>query len=99
MATLDKAGIVASLRSQLGCTQQEARATFETIFERIASALEQGESVQLSGFGKFVVRSKRARVGRNPKTGETMEVTARRVVTFRPSSIQKERVKEGTEDE
>ena len=93
--TLDKAGIVHALYSRLGCSRKEAQDAVEVILETIKEKLEQGEDVRLSGFGKFVVRSKRSRVGRNPKTGDTVEITARRVLTFKPSAILREKVKIG----
>lgn len=92
--TLDKAGIVSDLYSKLGRSKKEAQAIVGVLFETIKEKLEQGEDVKLSGFGNFVVRSKRSRVGRNPKTGDTVEITARRVLTFKPSAILRERVRD-----
>lgn len=92
-ATLDKAGIVSAVCSQVGCTNKKGQVIVETVFETIKGQLELGKSVKLSGFGNFVVRSKRARVGRNPKTGETMEITARRVLTFKPGTILRDRLR------
>ena len=68
-----------------GLSRAQAREVVEMALEEICNALEQGETVKLRGFGAFSVRSKRARVGRNPKTGEEYPITARRVLTFRPS--------------
>ncbi len=62
------------------------------VFEIIADTLEYGENVSISGFGKFALRSKHARKGRNPQTGEEMEIGARRVVTFKPSKVLRERM-------
>lgn len=90
--TLNKAGIISALHSKLGCSKEEAQNIFDAIFETIKSTLEKGETVKLPGFGRFDVRSKRSRVGRNPKTGETIEVTARRVLTFKPSVLLRERL-------
>ena len=59
----------------------------EQVFEIVSGALEKGEEVKISGFGKFRVRQKRARTGRNPKTGEQLEIRARRIVTFQPSLL------------
>ncbi len=64
----------------------------DQIFELISDALAAGENVKISGFGLFTVRSKHARRGRNPQTGEEMEITARRVVTFKPSKILREKM-------
>ena len=64
----------------------------ELVFELIKATLESGENVKLSRFGNFVLKDKKSRMGRNPKTGEDMEISARRVVTFRPSDVLKARV-------
>ncbi len=93
--TLDKAGIVDALYSELHLSKKDAQVIIETILDTIKSKLEDGENVNLSGFGKFSVRSKRSRVGRNPKTGETVEITARNVLTFKPSQTLKDRVEMG----
>lgn len=66
----------------------------ECFFEEISNALEKGEEVKLTGFGNFVIRSKKERPGRNPKTGETIPVKARRVVTFHASQKLKERLEQ-----
>ena len=59
------------------------------IFETMKDTLSKGEKIKISGFGNFVVREKRSRMGRNPQTGESMEISARRVLTFRPSQVLK----------
>jgi integration host factor subunit alpha len=69
----------------------------ETFFEEVRDALETGRNVKLSGFGNFMLRDKTQRPGRNPKTGEEIPVTARRVVTFRPGQKLKQRVEEYVE--
>lgn len=68
-----------------GFNRREAKEIVESFFEEIRLSLERNESVRLSGFGNFELRDKRERPGRNPKTGEVFSVSARRVVTFRPS--------------
>ncbi len=68
-------------------TAKECSEFVDMIFETIAETLEGGEDVKISGFGNFRVREKRAREGRNPQTGEKMELSARRVVTFKPSHV------------
>ncbi len=68
-----------------GLSRAQAREVVEQSLDEICSALERGETVKLRAFGAFSVRAKRARVGRNPKTGEEYPITARRVLTFRPS--------------
>jgi integration host factor subunit alpha len=77
------------LEAVYGCcpslSRAQARDVVEMALEEICTALERGETVKLRAFGAFSVRSKRARVGRNPKTGEEFPITARRVLTFRPS--------------
>lgn len=91
--TLTKAGIISILCAKVGCTKEKGQVIVEAVFETIKTKLEKGETVKLSGFGNFVVRSKRSRAGRNPKTGEVVEITARRVLTFKPSAILRDRVR------
>jgi integration host factor subunit alpha len=80
------------LSNKIGFNKSEAKEFVEYFFEQIRQALESGHNVKLSGFGNFVLRDKKARPGRNPKTGEAMPVSARRVVTFRASPVLKTRV-------
>jgi len=80
---LTKAMIADYLFQELGLNKREARDFLELFFEEIRSSLEAGEQVKLSGFGNFDLRDKTSRPGRNPKTGEVIPVSARRVVTFR----------------
>lgn len=84
MTALTKACIAEKLCSEVGLNSHDAKEFVETFFEEIRSALESGQHVKLSGFGNFILRDKSSRPGRNPKTGEAIPVTARRVVTFRP---------------
>ena len=81
--TLTKADFTAQLFDELGLNKREAKDMIELFFEEIKNALEQGIPVKISGFGKFDLRDKVSRPGRNPKTGEEIPITARRVVTFR----------------
>ena len=81
---LTKADMVDYLFEQIGLTKLEAKDLVELFFEEIRVTLERGEPVKLSGFGNFDLREKRERPGRNPKTGEEIPITARRVVTFHP---------------
>ncbi|MDO4643550.1 MAG: integration host factor subunit alpha, partial [Cardiobacteriaceae bacterium] len=81
--TLTKADIVESIITQIGVLRPEARQLVDDLFEEIRSCLATGESVKLSGFGNFELRDKRQRPGRNPKTGEEIPITARRVVSFK----------------
>src|SRR3954447_2737799 len=83
--TLTKAELADLLFEQLGLNKREAKDMVERFFEEVRIALEAGESVKLSGFGNFQLREKPQRPGRNPKTGEEIPITARRVVTFHAS--------------
>jgi integration host factor subunit alpha len=87
-----KADLADTLFNELGLNKREAKEFVELFFEKIRIALEMGESVKLSGFGNFGVREKNPRPGRNPKTGEEIPITARRVVTFKASQKLKDRV-------
>lgn len=84
-STLTKAELAEMLFAQLGLNKREAKDMVETFFQEIRAALERGESVKLSGFGNFQLRDKPERPGRNPKTGEEIPISARRVVTFHAS--------------
>lgn len=94
MTALTKAEMAEGLFDELGLNKREAKEMVEMFFEEIRFALEHNESVKLSGFGNFDLRDKRQRPGRNPKTGEEIPITARRVVTFRPGQKLKARVEE-----
>ena len=89
---LTKADIAEHLFTQLGMSKREAKDMVEAFFEEIRQALERGEQVKISGFGNFDLREKNQRPGRNPKTGEDIRISARRVVTFRPGQKLKARV-------
>jgi len=89
---LTKADMAEHLFEELGLNKREAKDIVESFFEEIRSSLERGEQVKLSGFGNFDLREKKERPGRNPKTGEEIPITARRVVTFRPGQKLKTRV-------
>lgn len=90
--TLTKAEIVNRLHVDLGFSKLEARELTESFFEEVAKTLEGNEIVKLSGFGNFVLWRKRARIGRNPKTGVSTTISARRVVTFKPGKKLRNRV-------
>ena len=92
MAALTKADMAEKLYEELGLNKREAKEIVEMFFEEIRSALESGSQVKLSGFGNFDLRDKNKRPGRNPKTGEEIPISARRVVTFRPGQKLKARV-------
>ncbi|HMM75094.1 MAG TPA: integration host factor subunit alpha [Gammaproteobacteria bacterium] len=89
---LTKADMAERLFDDLGLNKREAKELVEAFFEEIRSSLEQGQQVKLSGFGNFDLRNKNQRPGRNPKTGEEIPISARRVVTFRPGQKLKARV-------
>jgi integration host factor subunit alpha len=89
---LTKADLAESLFNELGLNKREAKEFVELFFEKIREALERGETVKLSGFGNFGLRNKNSRPGRNPKTGQEIPISARRVVTFRASHKLKKRV-------
>lgn len=89
---LTKASMAEMLFDELGLNKREAKEFVEQFFEEVRTALEEGDDVKLSGFGNFILRSKSERPGRNPKTGEEIPITARRVVTFRPGQKLKARV-------
>ncbi len=83
--TVTKAELAETLFERLGLNKREAKDMVDGFFDEIRAALERGESVKLSGFGNFQLRDKPQRPGRNPKTGEEIAITARRVVTFHAS--------------
>ena len=89
---LTKADMAARLFEELGLNKREAKEMVERFFEEIRQSLEEGSQVKLSGFGNFDLREKKQRPGRNPKTGEEIPISARRVVTFRPGQKLKARV-------
>ena len=86
---ITKAHIVEEVQKAIGFSMSQASDIVETILETMKSTLERGEKLKISGFGNFTPRNKRTRVGRNPKTGETINITARRVVTFKASPVLK----------
>ena len=92
MTALTKADMAERLYEELGLNKREAKEMVEAFFNEISEALSQNEQVKLSGFGNFDIRDKRQRPGRNPKTGEEIPISARRVVTFRPGQKLKQKV-------
>lgn len=85
--TLTKADVVEQVYERVGFSKKEAADLVELLFSSMKEQLAAGVSVKLSGFGNFLVRDKKSRVGRNPQTGEAMEISARRVLSFRPSQL------------
>jgi integration host factor subunit alpha len=96
---LTKAEIAEHLFEKVGINRKDAKELVETFFEEIRHALENGEQVKISGFGNFDLRDKAERPGRNPKTGEDIPISARRVVTFRPGQKFKARVEDAKPNE
>ncbi len=84
---MTKADIVEAMYEKVGFSKKEAGDLVELIFDTLKGTLAQGQKIKISGFGNFIVREKRARVGRNPQTGDSIEISARRVLTFRPSQV------------
>lgn len=89
---LTKADMAENLFAKLGLSKRDTKQLIETFFEEIRTTLQSGEQVKLSGFGNFDLRDKSSRPGRNPKTGENIPITARRVVTFHPGQKLKNRI-------
>ena len=89
---LTKAAMAEKLFDEVGLNKREAKEMVDLFFENVRSALETGKQVKLSGFGNFDLRDKSERPGRNPKTGEEIPISARRVVTFRPGQKLRARV-------
>jgi integration host factor subunit alpha len=87
--TVTKADLVEKVYERLGFSKKEAADLVEMVFDLLKESSTKGEKVKISGFGKFVVRSKTARIGRNPQTGEQITISARHVLTFRPSQVLK----------
>lgn len=92
--SITKADIVEKVYKDAGFSKKEAADIVDLIFNIIKDTLSKGEKVKISGFGNFSIRDKSTRVGRNPQTGEAMNISARRVLTFKPSQILKEDITE-----
>jgi integration host factor subunit alpha len=86
---MTKADIIEQIYEKVGFSKKESAEIVELVFDLMKDTLEKGEKIKISGFGNFVVRQKRPRIGRNPQTGEEIEISARRVLTFRPSQVLK----------
>lgn len=90
--TVTRADLCEAVYQRVGLSRMESASLVEMILEEISSCLVTGESVKLSSFGSFVVRSKGERIGRNPKTGEEVPISPRRVMVFKPSNVLKDRI-------
>jgi len=91
--TLTKSDIVEDLNNEIGLNKREAKELVDLLFNDIKNLLSEGHEVKLSGFGNFQLRDKSSRPGRNPRTGESVQISARRVVTFKSGQKLKESVK------
>ena len=93
--TLTRMDLSESVFREVGLSRNESADLVESVLEKISASLVAGEQVKISSFGTFSIRQKNARVGRNPKTGEEAPIPPRRVLTFLPSHLMKDRVSEG----
>ncbi len=84
---MTKVDIVENVYEKVGFSKKEVAKIVETIFDIIKENLEKEDKIKISGFGNFVVRKKRARRGRNPQTGDDIEISSRRILTFKPSQV------------
>ena len=94
--TITKADLVENVNRKVGFSKKESLDLVERVLDTIKNTLESGEQVKISGFGKFEVRQKRPRRGRNPKTGEEIRIPALRVLRFRPSQVLRSALLDGT---
>lgn len=85
--TVTKADIIERINERIGYSKKESAEIVESLLETVKECLARGEKVKISGFGNFEVRSKNPRIGRNPQTKEEIEISARRVLTFKPSQV------------
>ncbi len=95
---LTKFDIVNSLNDEIGLNKREAKELVDSFFDNIKRLLSQGQEIKLSGFGNFQLKNKSSRPGRNPRTGDDVEITARRVVTFKSGQKLKESMKKLTNE-
>ncbi|MFV2001571.1 MAG: integration host factor subunit alpha [Paracoccaceae bacterium] len=94
-STLTRMDLSEAVFRQVGLSRNESAQLVENVLGHVSDALVEGESVKISSFGTFSVRNKAARIGRNPKTGQEVPISPRRVLTFRPSHLMKDRVAAG----
>jgi len=95
---MTKADIIEAVYETIGFSKKEAADVVELVFDTMKDTLAAGEKIKISGFGNFVVRGKRARVGRNPQTGDVITISERRVLTFKPSQVLKDSLNVGHSD-
>ena len=94
--TLTRADLAETINRKLGFSRVESLALVESILAHMCDALKDGENVKISGFGSFILRDKKERIGRNPKTGVEVPITPRRVMTFRASQTLRDRIADGS---
>ena len=86
---MTKADLIENIYLKTGFSKKESAEIVEQVFDLIKSTLENGEKIKIAGFGNFVVKEKSSRRGRNPQTGEEIEITSRKILTFKPSQVLK----------
>lgn len=96
VSTLTRADLAETINRKMGFSRAESLDMVESILEHMCAAMSDGQNVKISGFGSFVLRDKKERIGRNPKTGVEVPITPRRVMTFRASQLLKDRVAKGS---
>ena len=92
---MTKADIVEKIYDKVGFSKKESAELVELVFDIMKTTLENGEKIKIAGFGNFVVKSKTSRRGRNPQTGDEIEICSRRILTFKPSQVLKASINEG----
>ena len=95
VGTLTRADLAETINRKMGLSRAESLDMVEEILDQMSAAMSKGQNVKISGFGSFILRDKRERIGRNPKTGIEVPITPRRVMTFRASQLLKEHVADG----
>ncbi len=95
VGTLTRADLADTINRKVGLARADSLGMVEAIMAKMGAAMEAGENVKISGFGSFILRDKKQRIGRNPKTGVEVPITPRRVMTFRASSKLKDRISKG----
>ena len=95
VGTLTRADLAETINRKMGFSRAESLDMVESVLAHMCNAMKDGENVKISGFGTFVLRDKKERIGRNPKTGVEVPITPRRVMTFRASQLLKERIARG----
>lgn len=93
---MTKADLIESIYLKTGFSKKESAEVVESVFDLIKTTLETGEKIKIAGFGNFVVKEKATRRGRNPQTGDEIEISARRILTFKPSQVLKNAINNGS---